>query len=68
MTEKALPCDMHGVEIQHLKVSDKRQWDAIEKLQNRLPVWATVIISLLTFLLGCSVTYAALAVRVAAMQ
>ena len=50
----------HAVEIKNLKDSDVRQWDAIEKLQNRLPVWATLVISLLTFLLGCALTYASL--------
>ncbi len=49
--------------IETLKASDERQWQAIEKLQNRLPLWATMIISLLTFLLGCSFTYAGLIIR-----
>ena len=39
-------------EIENLKDSDNRQWEILEKLQNRLPVWATMVISLLTFLLG----------------
>ncbi len=39
-------------EIDNLQKSDNRQWEILEKLQNRLPVWATVVISLLTFLLG----------------
>lgn len=38
---------------------------AIDQLKNRLPVWATALISVLTFFLGCSVTYAALAAEVA---
>jgi len=50
-------------EIQNLKDSDIRQWEAIEDLQKRLPVWATIVFSLLTFLLGCSLTYAGLAAR-----
>jgi hypothetical protein len=41
--------------IETLKQSDKDQWEAIKKIQNRPPVWATVVISLLTFLLGISV-------------
>jgi hypothetical protein len=49
-------------EIDNLKDSDTKLWEAVEKLQNRLPVWATVcytsVISLLTFLLGCTITYA----------
>lgn len=50
-------------EIGNLKISDENQWGAIDKLQNRLPVWGTTIISVLTFLLGCSATYAVMAVR-----
>ena len=62
-------CDAHAahcVEIQNLKDSDLRQWEVIDRLQNRLPAWATVVISVLTFFLGAAVTYAALAVRLAA--
>jgi len=44
--------------IKNIKDSDERQWLAIEKLQSRLPIWATTIISLLTFFLGCTTTYA----------
>ena len=54
-------CDRHsGIveQIDTLKNSDERQWAAIEKLQNRLPVWATLLISLLTFFLGCAITVA----------
>jgi len=56
-------CKAHsGVmqDIENLKDSDKRQWVVIEKLQNRLPVWATLLISVLTFALGVSLTYARL--------
>lgn len=52
-----------GIDIKRrvieLEKSDSLLWTAIEKLQNRLPIWATAFISLLTFLLGCSVTYIA---------
>jgi hypothetical protein len=57
-------CKLHSglrTQIDNLKESDVRQWEVITKLQNRLPVWATVVISLLTFLLGCALTYAKLA-------
>lgn len=46
--------------IIELEKSRDELWSAIDKLRNRPPVWATAIISLLTFLLGCSLTYAAL--------
>jgi len=41
-----------------LEDSDKRQWEAIERIQNRLPSWATLLISVLTFFLGIAVTVA----------
>jgi hypothetical protein len=41
-----------------LKESVKDQWVIIEKVQNRLPVWGTTVISLLTFLLGIVLSYA----------
>jgi len=48
----------HEEAIDTLKESDERQWLAIEKLQNRLPLWATTLISILTFAIGCVSTYA----------
>ena len=65
MTNKT-PDERVGIaetEIDNLKTSDENQWKAINKLQNRLPIWATTVISVLTFLLGCSTTYAAIALR-----
>lgn len=56
-------CDAHSgivTEIANLKLSDSKQWIAIEKIQTRPPIWATAVISLLTFLLGCSLTWAAM--------
>jgi hypothetical protein len=53
-------CDEHSgclSDIGALKESDKEQWVAIRKIQERPPVWATAVISLLTFLLGCSLTW-----------
>ena len=50
-------------EITTLKESDDKQWSAIEKLQNRLPIWATTVISLLTFFVGCTTTYAVMLAR-----
>ncbi len=37
-----------------LEKDKDEQWKAIDRLRNRLPNWATAVISLLTFLLGCS--------------
>ena len=55
------PCEHHsGLEnaISNLKESDVKQWQVLDKLQNRLPLWATTVISILTFLLGFSASWA----------
>ena len=60
-------CKAHsGIEqkLKSLENDTKDQWTAINQLRNRLPVWATIVISLLTFLLGATATYAGLAVKV----
>ena len=54
-------CDAHSgvlADIKQLKKDTDEQWTAINQLRNRLPAWATIVISLLTFLLGCALTYA----------
>lgn len=59
-------CKQHSgitAQLAELQKDKDEQWDAINALRNRLPTWATIVISLLTFLLGCSVTLAALASR-----
>lgn len=59
-------CNHHsGLEarLTEREKQDEDQWMAINALRNRLPTWATIVISLLTFMLGCSVTLAALATR-----
>ena len=57
----------HGAEIIALKETtkslhdvDEDQWRAINVLRNRLPAWATAVISLLTFLCGILGTLATL--------
>lgn len=49
-----------STDIINLKQSDRDQWDAINKIQNRPPVWATLVISLLTFALGFTLSFAAM--------
>ena len=34
--------------IVNLEESDKKQWDSIENIKNRLPVWATFLFAVLT--------------------
>ncbi len=49
----------HEAQLVHLEDSDGKQWTAIDLLRNRLPTWATVAISLLTFLVGVLLAFAA---------
>lgn len=66
MTATTEFCSFHSgtlAEIDNIKADVRDQWCAIEKLQNRLPVWATLLISLLTFALGAAMTYASFAVQ-----
>ena len=61
-------CPEHsGIEsrIENLEKSDVDQWNTIKEIQRRPPVWTTALISILTFFLGCAVTYASMAVRLA---
>jgi hypothetical protein len=56
----------HRRRIIRLEQSDSEQWETINQLRNRPPVWATAVISLLTFLLGASVTYCAVLLNASA--
>ena len=63
-------CQAHSGIVQQLEALEedrKEQWKSIDKLRNRPPIWATVVIALLTGLLGASATYASLAVKIAQM-
>lgn len=51
-------------EVRMLKESDKLQWNAIDKIRDRLPVWGTIVISILMFALGATMTYASMAVKI----
>ena len=60
-------CEEHSgclKSIENLEKNNAVQWEALSKMQdtldkvrNRLPTWATCVISLLTFLLGCAITW-----------
>jgi hypothetical protein len=45
-------CGRHSADISNLQDSDKRQWALIERIQNRLPVWATFVFGILTLAIG----------------
>ena len=67
-SELRLLCPAHsGLEerLALLEEDKKRQWEVIDRIGNRLPAWATLMVSVLTFLLGASLTYAGLATRLA---
>jgi hypothetical protein len=64
-------CPEHSgisADIRTLKNSDEKQWEAIKNLQNRLPVWATIVLSILTFFLGAAFTYAHFAIEIAKLR
>lgn len=42
----------HARRIIHLEESNMKQWDVIEKIRNRLPHWATLLIALLVGAVG----------------
>jgi hypothetical protein len=50
----------HEQRIDNCEKTNDEQWKAINELRNRLPVWATVVISVLTFFLGGALTFAGL--------
>lgn len=53
-------CSQHSGMVQTLallKESFLKIEKSVDAIRNRPPVWATALISFLTFLLGCSITY-----------
>lgn len=56
---------VHANDIETLKDSEAKQWDAIKELQKRLPVWVTLMLAGATFVTGSALTYAAMAAKVA---
>ena len=50
--------------VKTLERDNIKQWDAIEKLQSRLPVWATVVMTLMGTMLGSALTFASLASKI----
>ena len=58
-------CGEHTEAIATLKKESEAQWTAIDKLRNRPPIWATAVISILTFALGFTLNYAVMTARMA---
>lgn len=42
-----------------LEKSEARQWEILDRVENRLPLWGTIVISILTAAAGAAITYAA---------
>ena len=61
-TERQHCADHSGctADIKNLKEETKDQWVVIREIEKRPPVWATSVISVLSFFLGCALTYAGL--------
>jgi len=51
-------CSGIQADLRFVKEENGKQWLAIDALRNRLPVWATAVISLMTFLCGVLLTLA----------
>ena len=51
--------------IKDVKDDTDKQWNEINHIKNRPPVWCTVVMMVLSGLLGSIITYATLAVRIA---
>lgn len=61
-------CKQHSGLVQMIadvKEDTAKQWEEINHIKNRPPVWCTAVIAILSGLLGSVLTYAALAVKVA---
>ena len=61
-------CKLHSgfdARLEKVESDTEKQWTVLDKLRNRPPIWATVVIALLTGLLGASATYAGLAFKIA---
>ena len=64
-----LSCPEHLAHVQRIKrleTDNDKQWEAIEKLQNRLPLWATLLIAGLGTLIGWLLKAAAISMPAAA--
>lgn len=61
------PCQNHDVRLLHVEQDTQEQWEAINKLRNRLPVWAVFLIAALSGALGWALQLANTAARLAAI-
>jgi hypothetical protein len=53
--------------VETLEKSDVKQWETIDRIMNRPPAYVSIVYAILTFLLGATMTYASMAVKIAEM-
>ncbi len=58
MAEQTELCGRNTASINGLREDVNRHEELLQKVQNRPPVWCTIIISVLTFALGWTLNYA----------
>lgn len=57
----------HAQQIKDLKIDGAKQWEVIDKIRDRLPVWATLLMTSMGVLVGSALTYAAMSAKFATM-
>ena len=63
-------CDQHSgfdARLENLEIDNRDQWTAINQIRNRLPVWATLVMTLMGTVLGITGTVAVLSGKLAAV-
>lgn len=55
--------------VERLEKDNESQWEAINELRQFMrklvPVWVTIVVSVLTFITGCSLTFAGMIIKFA---
>lgn len=50
--DKSKKCGEHSARITNLEKTEAEQWEVINRLRDRPPIWCTVVISILCLMLG----------------
>lgn len=62
-------CAVHGEKIRQLEVSDKMQWEQINKwnetLRKYVPIWTTIALMIMSCLTGSALTFAGMMIKFA---
>lgn len=69
MPDKTLQCEVHTEQIKQLKQDTTDQWMHINKLEDALrklvPVWTTLVLMVMSGLLGAALTFAGMIIKFA---